>query len=57
MVIKLVKVPGELYEQARNTDYFCEHLYQKVARGAKIIRVHDVRETVDALKVWNAVDA
>ncbi len=28
-----------------------------VARGAKIIRVHDVRETVDALKVWNAVDA
>jgi dihydropteroate synthase len=27
-----------------------------VARGAKIIRVHDVRETVDALKVWNAVE-
>jgi len=26
-----------------------------VARGAKIVRVHDVRETVDALKVWNAV--
>jgi dihydropteroate synthase len=28
-----------------------------VARGAAIVRVHDVRETVDALKVWAAVDA
>jgi len=27
-----------------------------VARGAKIVRAHDVRETVDALKVWCAVD-
>jgi dihydropteroate synthase len=26
-----------------------------VARGAAIVRVHDVRETVDALKVWCAV--
>jgi dihydropteroate synthase len=26
-----------------------------VARGAAIVRVHDVRETVDALKVWLAV--
>jgi dihydropteroate synthase len=26
-----------------------------VARGAKIVRAHDVRETVDALKVWHAV--
>lgn len=26
-----------------------------VARGAKIVRVHDVAETVDALKVWQAV--
>jgi dihydropteroate synthase len=26
-----------------------------VSRGASIVRVHDVRETVDALKVWNAV--
>ncbi len=26
-----------------------------VARGASIVRVHDVRETVDALKVWLAV--
>ncbi|MEP7182158.1 MAG: dihydropteroate synthase [Betaproteobacteria bacterium] len=25
-----------------------------VARGAAIVRVHDVRETVDALKVWHA---
>jgi dihydropteroate synthase len=25
-----------------------------VARGAAIVRVHDVRETVDALKVWAA---
>ena len=25
-----------------------------VARGAAIVRVHDVRETVDALKVWSA---
>jgi len=34
--IQLVKVPDELFEQARNTDYFCEHLYQKVARGAPL---------------------
>jgi dihydropteroate synthase len=27
-----------------------------VARGAAILRVHDVRETVDALKVWRAVE-
>jgi dihydropteroate synthase len=26
-----------------------------VARGARIVRVHDVAETVDALKVWQAV--
>ncbi|MFO1314009.1 MAG: dihydropteroate synthase [Burkholderiales bacterium] len=28
-----------------------------VARGAAIVRVHDVRETVDALKVWLAIEA
>jgi dihydropteroate synthase len=27
-----------------------------VARGASIVRVHDVRETVDALNVWWAVE-
>jgi dihydropteroate synthase len=27
-----------------------------VAHGAAVVRVHDVRETVDALKVWCAVD-
>ena len=27
-----------------------------VAHGAAIVRVHDVRETVDALKVWQAID-
>jgi dihydropteroate synthase len=27
-----------------------------VARGAAIVRVHDVRETVDALKVWRAAE-
>ena len=27
-----------------------------IARGARILRVHDVRETVDALKVWWAVE-
>jgi dihydropteroate synthase len=27
-----------------------------VARGAAIVRVHDVRQTVDALKVWGAVE-
>jgi len=27
-----------------------------VQRGAAIVRVHDVRATVDALKVWNAVN-
>jgi dihydropteroate synthase len=26
-----------------------------VERGAAIVRVHDVRETVDALKVWQAI--
>jgi dihydropteroate synthase len=25
-----------------------------VAHGARIVRVHDVAETVDALKVWHA---
>jgi len=28
-----------------------------VARGAAIVRTHDVRETVDALAVWRAMDA
>jgi dihydropteroate synthase len=28
-----------------------------VARGAAVLRVHDVRETVDALRVWGAVGA
>jgi len=28
-----------------------------VARGAAIVRVHDVRETVDALRVWCAVES
>lgn len=28
-----------------------------VARGALLLRVHDVRETVDALAVWRAVDS
>jgi dihydropteroate synthase len=27
-----------------------------VARGAAIVRVHDVRETVAALKVWHAIE-
>jgi dihydropteroate synthase len=27
-----------------------------VQRGASIVRVHDVRETVDALKIWHAVN-
>jgi dihydropteroate synthase len=27
-----------------------------VAHGAAIVRVHDVRDTVDALKVWCAVE-
>ncbi len=26
-------------------------------RGTKIIRVHDVAETVDALKLWEAVNS
>ena len=26
-----------------------------VAQGARIVRVHDVAETVDALRVWQAV--
>jgi dihydropteroate synthase len=25
-------------------------------RGAKIIRVHDVPETIDALKLWEAIN-
>ena len=28
-----------------------------VGRGARVVRVHDVHETVDALKVWSAVQA
>ena len=26
-----------------------------IERGARIVRVHDVRETVDAIKVWQAM--
>ena len=26
-----------------------------VERGARIVRVHDVKETVDALSVWQAM--
>jgi dihydropteroate synthase len=26
-------------------------------RGARILRVHDVRETVDALAVWGAIES
>jgi dihydropteroate synthase len=26
-----------------------------VQHGASIVRVHDVRATVDAMKIWNAV--
>ena len=28
-----------------------------VARGASLVRVHDVRETVDALNVWTAIES
>ncbi|MDZ4200782.1 MAG: dihydropteroate synthase [Gallionella sp.] len=28
-----------------------------VQNGARIVRVHDVRETVDALKIWNAANS
>ncbi|MDP2073753.1 dihydropteroate synthase [Hydrogenophaga sp.] len=28
-----------------------------VERGARVVRVHDVRETVDALKVWQAIQS
>ena len=28
-----------------------------IERGARIVRVHDVRETVDAIKVWQAMQA
>jgi len=28
-----------------------------IARGASLVRVHDVRETVDALRVWDAVQS
>jgi dihydropteroate synthase len=27
-----------------------------VARGARIVRVHDVAQTRDALAVWNAIE-
>ncbi len=27
-----------------------------VQNGAKIVRVHDVKETAEALKVWNAMN-
>jgi dihydropteroate synthase len=26
-----------------------------VERGASVVRVHDVKETVDALKIWQAM--
>jgi dihydropteroate synthase len=27
-----------------------------IARGAEIVRVHDVSATVDAIKVWQAIE-
>jgi dihydropteroate synthase len=26
-----------------------------IARGAKVLRVHDVKESVQAIKVWNSL--
>jgi dihydropteroate synthase len=27
-----------------------------VERGASVVRVHDVKDTVDALKIWHAMN-
>jgi dihydropteroate synthase len=27
-----------------------------IAKGARVVRVHDVAETVDAIRIWQAVD-
>jgi len=45
------EVPGE-----RVAGSVAAHLIA-AQRGARILRVHDVGETVDALKIWAAVDA
>ena len=45
------EVPGE-----RVAGSVAAHLIA-AQRGARILRVHDVGETVDALKIWTAVDA
>lgn len=50
------EVTGRDVPQDRVAGSIAAHLIA-VQRGARIVRVHDVAPTVDALKVWAAVDA
>jgi hypothetical protein len=51
--VQRVPVPAEPVEQ-RLAASLAAALWS-IARGASIVRVHDVAETVDALKVWKAL--
>ncbi|GAB2512818.1 dihydropteroate synthase [Lysobacter humi (ex Lee et al. 2017)] len=50
------ELTGRDAPQARAAGSVAAHLIA-VQRGARIVRVHDVATTVDALRVWSAVDA
>ena len=48
--------PGVTHRPIASVGSVAAHLIA-VQRGARLVRVHDVAATVDALKVWNAVAA
>src|SRR3546814_3240690 len=52
----LGEITGREAAQDRVSASVATHL-SAAQRGARILRVHDVAQTVDALKVWNAVAA
>lgn len=52
----LGSVTGQQVPAQRVAASVAAHLLA-IERGARIVRVHDVRETVDAIKVWRALHA
>lgn len=49
-------VTGREVPRERAAASVAAHL-MAIERGAMVVRVHDVRDTVDAIKVWQAVVA
>jgi dihydropteroate synthase len=46
---------GQAVEPAQRISASVAAALLAVERGASVLRVHDVKETVDALKVWQAI--